>query len=349
MNYAMPYVPNYRSRRSRARDARPDNSSSRLTLTRPSSANYHLRMNSSAKTGLPAAFILSMRPKQWSKNLLVFMALFFTVDQAWDPSDIETGVRLFMRTAAAFLLFSALSGVVYIVNDLMDRDEDRRHPKKRHRPIASGKLPIPLARVAAVVIGVPALAASYLLEPLFGLITLVYLAVMLLYSFGLKRVALIDVFAISAGFILRAVAGAVVIDSPISPWLYICTGLGAVFVVLSKRRSELAVAGDQAREQRGILRAYNLSLLDQLITVAASAALVSYTLYTVASENLPENHAMLLTVPFVVYGLFRYMYLVQRKNLGETPEDIILTDVPLIIAIVLWLATAGAVLIAFRG
>ena len=143
MNSVMPHVPNYRSRRSRARDARPDNSSSRLTLTRPSSANYHLRMNSSAKTGRPAAFILSMRPKQWSKNLLVFMALFFTVDQAWDPTDIEAAVGLFTRTAVAFLLFSALSGVVYIVNDLMDRDEDRRHPKKRHRPIASGNCRYP--------------------------------------------------------------------------------------------------------------------------------------------------------------------------------------------------------------
>ena len=306
-------------------------------------------MKASAKTGLPAAFMLSMRPKQWSKNLLVFMALFFTVEQAWDPTDIETAVRLLARTAVAFMLFSALSGVVYIVNDLMDREEDRLHPKKRHRPIASGKLPIPVARVAAVVIGVPALAASYLLEPLFGLITLVYLAIMLLYSFGLKKIVLIDVFSISAGFILRAVAGAVVIDSPISSWLYICTGLAAVFVVLSKRRSELAVAGDQAQEQRGILAAYTLPLLDQLITVAASAALVSYTLYTVASENLPENHAMLLTVPFVVYGLFRYMYLVQRKDLGETPEDIILTDIPLMVAIVLWLSTAGAVLIAYRG
>ena len=306
-------------------------------------------MKASAKTGLPAAFMLSMRPKQWSKNLLVFMALFFTVDQAWDPTDIETAVRLFTRTAAAFLLFSTLSGVVYLVNDLMDRDDDRRHPKKRHRPIASGNLPLPLARVAAVVIGVPALAASYLLEPLFGLITLSYLAAMLLYSFGLKKIVLVDVFMISAGFILRAVAGAVVIGSPISSWLYICTGLAAVFVVLSKRRSELAVAGDQALDQRGILAAYTLPLLDQLITVAASAALVSYTLYTVASENLPENHAMLLTVPFVVYGLFRYMYLVQRKDLGETPEDIILTDVPLMVAIVLWLSTAGAVLIAYRG
>ena len=306
-------------------------------------------MSTSAKTGLLAAFLLTLRPKQWSKNLLVFMALFFTVDQAWDPTEIETALRLFTRAAAAFLLFCALSGVVYLVNDLMDREEDARHPKKRRRPIASGKLPLPFARVAAVVIGVPALVASYLLEPSFGLIALAYLAAMLLYSFGLKNIVLIDVFIISGGFILRAVAGAIVIGSPISPWLYICTGLAAVFVVLSKRRAELAVAGDQAQEQRGILRAYSLPVLDQLITVAASAALVAYTLYTVASENLPDNHAMLLTVPFVVYGLFRYMYLVRRKDLGETPEDIILTDLPLIIAIILWLATAGAVLIAFRG
>ena len=306
-------------------------------------------MSTSAKTGLMAAFILSMRPKQWSKNLLVFMALFFTVDQAWDPTDVNTALDLFAKSAVAFLLFSALSGVVYLVNDLMDREEDGKHPRKRHRPIASGALPASAAIAGAVLIGVPALAASYALEPIFGLIALVYLASMLLYSVGLKKLALIDVFTISAGFVLRAVAGAVVIDSPISPWLYICTGLAAVFVVLSKRRSELANAGDQAQEQRGILGAYSLPVLDQLITVAASSALVSYTLYTVASENLPENHAMLLTAPFVVYGLFRYMFLVQRRDLGETPEDIILTDVPLIVTIVLWLATAGTVLIAFRG
>ena len=306
-------------------------------------------MSTSAKTGLMAAFILSMRPKQWSKNLLVFMALFFTVDQAWDPTDVNTALDLFAKSAAAFLLFSALSGVVYLVNDLMDREEDGKHPRKRHRPIASGALPATAAIAGAILIGVPALAASYALEPIFGLIALVYLASMLLYSVGLKKLALIDVFTISAGFVLRAVAGAVVIDSPISPWLYICTGLAAVFVVLSKRRSELANAGDQAQEQRGILGTYSLPVLDQLITVAASSALVSYTLYTVASENLPENHAMLLTAPFVVYGLFRYMFLVRRRDLGETPEDIILTDVPLIVAIVLWLATAGTVLIAFRG
>ena len=320
-----------------------------MALTRPSTANYHHRMNASTKTGLMAAFILTLRPKQWTKNLLVFMALFFTIDRAWNLTDIETALELFARTAFAFILFCALSGVVYLVNDLVDREEDRRHPRKRFRPIASGSLPVKFAIAAAAVIGVPSLVASFLLEPSFGLIAFGYLAAMLLYSFGLKRVILVDVFTISVGFILRAVAGAVVIDSPISPWLYICTGLASVFVVLSKRRSELAVAGDRAEDQRGILRAYTLPVLDQFITVAASAALVSYTLYTVASENLPENHSMLLTVPFVAFGLFRYMFLVQKKDVGETPEDVILTDAPLIVAIVLWLATSGAVLIAFRG
>ena len=144
-------------------------------------------MSTSAKTGLMAAFILSMRPKQWSKNLLVFMALFFTVDQAWDPTDVNTTLDLFAKSAAAFLLFSALSGVVYLVNDLMDQEEDGKHPRKRHRPIASGALPASAAIVGAILIGVPALAASYALEPIFGLIALVYLASMLLYSVGLKK------------------------------------------------------------------------------------------------------------------------------------------------------------------
>jgi 4-hydroxybenzoate polyprenyltransferase len=313
-------------------------------------------MDSSEKTaasvigpGLLVAFVKSTRPKQWTKNLLVFMAFFFTIDQEWDLAEIETGVRFFAKSAIAFVLFSALSGAVYLVNDIVDVEKDRQHPRKRFRPIASGKLPVPLAQVGAAILAVAGLAVAYALEPLLGLVAALYLTTMLFYSFMLKKIVLLDVFSIAAGFILRAVAGAAVLQVPISPWLYICTGLGALFIALSKRRSELALAGEDAAKQRDILNTYSVPLLDQFVAVVAPATVVSYALYTVTSENLPENDAMLLTVPFVVYGLFRYMFLVHRKGLGEAPEDILITDVPLIISIVLWLATAATVLVVFRG
>lgn len=306
-------------------------------------------MKSSAKTSLPAAFILSMRPKQWTKNLLIFMALFFTIDQVWEPGEIEAGLRLLAKAGIAFVIFCLISGVTYVVNDVLDRENDRIHPTKRLRPIASGNLPILAALAVSSAIGILAVAASYVLEPVFGLVATLYLAALLLYSLVLKRIALVDVLSISSGFILRAVAGAAVLQLPISPWLYICTGFGALFVALAKRRSELASAGKQASKQRDSLGEYTLPLLDQLIAVVTPAAIVSYTLYTVTADNLPDNYAMLLTVPFVVYGLFRYLFIVQRHGLGETPEDILFSDAPLIIAIVLWLATAAGVLIAFRG
>lgn len=304
---------------------------------------------SAIRPGFLIAFVLSTRPKQWTKNLLVFMAFFFTIDQGWDFAEIETGARFFAKSAIAFVLFSALSGAVYLVNDIIDVERDRQHPKKRFRPIASGKLPFWGAQVGAAVLVIPSLAVAYALEPLYGLVAVLYLVTMLLYSFMLKNIVLLDVFSISAGFILRAVAGAAVLQVPISPWLYICTGLGALFIALSKRRSELALAGEDASKQRDILNSYTVPLLDQFIGVVAPATVVAYALYTVTSENLPDNHAMLLTVPFVVYGLFRYMFLVHRKGLGEAPEDVLLTDAPLIVSIVLWLTTAATVLVVFRG
>ncbi|MDP6421661.1 MAG: decaprenyl-phosphate phosphoribosyltransferase, partial [SAR202 cluster bacterium] len=175
-----------------------------------------------------------------------------------------------------------------------------------------------------------------------------YVLTTLAYSFALKSVILVDVFAIAAGFVLRVVAGAAVLSVPISPWLYLCTGLAALYIALSKRRSELASAGDSAPDQRDILGRYTLGLLDQLSGVVATSAMISYSLYTFTAPNLPDNHAMMLTIPFVGYGLFRYMYLVHSRNLGENPEDIILTDYPMMASIVLWVATAAWVLVAFR-
>ena len=294
-------------------------------------------------------FVRATRPKQWTKNLIVFLALLFTLNEAWDPNDVSGLLSLATRTTLAFVIFSALSSAVYLVNDIFDLESDRSHPKKRFRPAASGQLPISVAWVGAAVLAAAALSSAFLLEPVFGAISTVYLAAMVAYTLAIKRLIILDVFAISLGFILRTVAGAVVLGVPISPWLYICTGLGSLFIALAKRRSELSLAGENAQSQRGALRDYTLPVLDQLISVVATSTALAYALYTFTAPNLPENHAMMLTIPFVVYGLFRYIYLMHTKELGENPEDIIISDAPLLIAVVLWLATAAVILGLLRG
>jgi len=327
-----------------------------LTLTALWTGAYHRFMdtskNHSAAPGLLSmsrALARSTRPKQWTKNLIIFFALFFTANEQWELGEPGVAFSMLGKTALAFGLFSALSGAVYLVNDIFDIEVDRRHPKKRHRPIASGELPIPAGWVGAAVLMVLSVSLSFALEQHFGWVALGYLVLMLAYSLVLKRLVLLDVFAISGGFVMRAVAGASVLQVPISPWLYICTGLGALLIALSKRRSELAVSGDDAGRQRHTLDRYTTSLLDQFIAIVAPSTLLAYTMYTFTAPNLPENHAMMLTIPFVVYGLFRYMFLVHVRDLGESPEDILITDFPIAVSIVLWLATAATILLVFRG
>ena len=294
------------------------------------------------------ALLISARPKQWTKNLLVYFALFFTVSKLWDPSEISRSLSLVSNTTMAFILFSALSSAIYIANDILDKENDRFHPKKRLRPIASGALPTSLGWSTAAILATLSLILSFFIEPLFGWIALGYSVLMIGYSTLLKRVVLLDVFSISGGFVLRAMSGAAVLQVPISPWLYTCTGLGALLIALVKRRSELTVSGDTAGAQRGTLNWYTTSLLDQFIAVVAPSTLLAYTLYTFTAPNLPDNHAMMLTIPFVVYALFRYMFLVHTKGLGENPEDILISDVPLIISILIWLAVAVTILTIFR-
>ena len=302
-----------------------------------------------ALVGVTRALVRTTRPKQWTKSLLVYLALFFTVEEAWSVRDLDGMLPLLGRTTLAFVIFSALSGAVYLINDVFDIEKDRRHATKRLRPVASGQLPIVIAWVAAVALIAAGLGSAFVMEPLFGLISLAYVATMVVYTLFLKRLILLDVFAISGGFVLRVVAGAAVIQVPISPWLYICTGLGALFIALAKRRSELAMAGERASSQRDTLGWYTPGLLNRLIAAIAASVVLSYSLYTFTASNLPDNHTMMLTIPFVVYGLFRYMYLVHTKNLGESPEEIVITDLPLIATILLWLATAATILVVFRG
>ena len=295
------------------------------------------------------AIILSTRPKQWTKNLIVYFAMFFTIGEAWELGDAASVLSVLGKTTACFAIFSVITGAVYLVNDIFDVEQDRRHPRKRYRPIASRQVSTYAASMTTLGLAAVGLGTAFAMEPLLGWVCVGYLALMLSYTAVFKMLVILDVFSISAGFVLRAVAGAVVLSVPISPWLYICTGMGALLIALAKRRSELASAGQEAAGQRDTLKTYTSRLLDQLIAIVAPSTLLAYTLYTFTAPNLPDNHAMLLTIPFVVYGLFRYIYLVHTRNLGENPEDILISDAPLLASIGLWLAAAATILVVFRG
>ena len=290
----------------------------------------------------------SVRPKQWTKNLLVFLALIFSMNLYWEPFDLTSVGHLLARTVAAFALFCLVSSSEYLINDLVDLENDRQHPQKRLRPLASGGLKPSYALITAVFLVALSLPLSFWLGRLFGAVVLGYVILMLLYSLALKHIVIIDVFTIAAGFVLRAVAGAVVINVPISPWLYICTVLGALFIGFSKRRHELVLLNNDAPKHRRSLEEYTPQLLEQLIAVVAPAAVIAYSLYTFSATNLPQNHAMMLTIPFVIYGIFRYLYLVHSKNLGGTPEEILLSDLPLIIDIALWVVASTVILFVYR-
>ncbi len=280
--------------------------------------------------------ILSMRPRQWTKNLLVFLAAIFAVRF----SDVEA-----MSSALlAFVMFCLLTGATYLLNDLMDMKGDRQHPQKLRRPLASGRLKRWQAVTAAFVLLVIALPLSFWMQWWMSAIAVGYVVMMLAYSLVLKRLVIIDVLTIAAGFVLRAVAGAVAIAVPISPWLYICTLLGAVFIGLAKRRQELVLLNDNASQHRYILKEYSPRLLDEMVSVVTPAILITYGIYTFTAENLPQNHAMMLTIPFVIYGIFRYLYLVHHKGMGGSPEDVLLSDVPLIIDVLLWLGSSATIL-----
>lgn len=297
------------------------------------------------------ALLSSMRPRQWTKNLIVYFAFFFTINQddgGWNLDDFSLAARFFTRITVAFAIFCLITSAVYLFNDVLDAEKDRRHPNKRRRPIAAGVLSPFLALAIALVLAAGGLALSLVLEPLYALVALIYLVSMIAYSTYLKRLIIIDISVISAGFVLRAVAGAVVLDVTISQWLYICTTLGALFLGFAKRLNEINLAGEAGSLQRDTLEEYTPRFLEQLISIVAPATLVSYILYTFTADNLPDNNAMMLTIPFVMYGLFRYLYLVQHKNLGESPEEILLTDIPLILNIALWLVTATGVLLVYR-
>ena len=292
--------------------------------------------------------VLSMRPAQWTKSLVLLLPLAFSVNEEWLTDEIGIPVGLFLRAAAGGLIFCALSGAVYIINDIFDRDMDRTHPRKRRRPIASGELSLAAAQATAVILLAASLAGGFLIGTGFGVVGLVFLAMNLGYSSFAKSVIIVDVMMVSAGYLLRVVAGALVIDVTVSPWLYTTIGLGALFIALGKRYSELKAAGSQAPEQRAVLGRYSQEFLGQLISITSTSTLVAYALYTFTAKNVPDNHSMMLTVPFVIFGLFRYLYLINQTDEAESPELVIVKDRPLVGGILLWAATAITILALAR-
>ena len=296
-----------------------------------------------ARASTSRLLLLSLRPEQWTKNLFVFAGVLF--------GGHLLDVPAMLRAVAAFGVFCALSGVVYIFNDLADRAADQRHPLKRLRPIASGRLSSSTAAVAATILGIVSLAAAVQLSPMFAVLSATYVALLALYSVLLKHLVIIDALTIAAGFVLRAAAGAVAVFVPISHWLLVCTTLLALFLVLSKRRHELTLLADGAMTHRPILEEYSPYLLDQMIAVVTASTLVAYSVYSTSTETAERlNTTRLgLTIPFVLYGIFRYLYLVHQKRAGGSPADLLLTDRPLLACVGLWALSVALILYSPLG
>ncbi len=266
-----------------------------------------------------SGLLKTMRPRQWPKNGFVFVALLFDGKLTHFPS--------LWRTTAAFVLLCLMSSAVYIMNDLADIESDRQHPTKRLRPLPSGKLSPNTAKIALLILTTGSLIASFTLDREFGWILLGYFVIQIAYTFYLKHIVLLDVSIIATGFVLRIAAGVAVISvQRFSPWLYVFGGFLALFMALGKRRHELVLLGQNASNHRAILNDYNLDLIDRMLSVVTTSAIVSYSLYTFLAEGLPENHLMMLTIPFVLYAIFRYMYLIHVRGEGGAPEEILLRD-----------------------
>ncbi len=282
----------------------------------------------------------TLRPRQWIKNGFVFMALLFDGKLFVWP--------LLFRTLAAFVLFCMVSSTVYIINDLADLEKDRLHPKKQRRALPSGQLKPGFAVFSATAILAVCLPLSFWLDLNFGAIILGYFLLNVAYSFALKNLVIIDVMVVAAGFVLRVGAGVIVAEAErFSPWLYVCTIFLALFLAIGKRRHELVLLADGANSHRKILDQYSVEFLDQMTNLVTTAAIISYSLYTFSAVNLPANHTMMLTIPFVIYGVFRYQYLIHVKGEGGAPEMLLYTDRPFLLTLVLWGVAVVLILYVF--
>ena len=275
------------------------------------------------------AIFRAMRPKQWIKNSLIFSALVF---------DRKIGVPpALLATIGGAVLFSLIASAIYMINDIWDIESDRQHPTKKARPIASGAVSIPVARGVAITLLAVSLPLAYLLSPNFALLCLVYIALNLFYSYQLKHVPIIDVLILASFYLIRVAAGVTIIQvERFSPWLYTATTFLALFLGIGKRRTELLNNKSGENHSRKVLSGYTLAYLDQLIMIVLTSTIITYSLYTFSAPNLPENHITMLTIPFVIYGVFRYLYLIQIRGLGEAPEEIVYQDRPFQVNILLW-------------
>ena len=275
--------------------------------------------------------IRTLRPKQWTKNGVIFAGLVFDGQLLVLDS--------LARVTVSFVLLSLIASTIYIINDLVDIESDRQHPKKKYRPLASGQLPIPLAIAAAIVIPTISIIIAAAYSPNFAVVLIAYLVLHILYSLALKNVVILDIMAITAGFVLRVAAGVVVVKvANFSPWLYACSALLALFLAIGKRRQELILLAENAENVRTTYKDYNLPLLDELLRVTTTSTFITYLLYTIEAPTIKvaDTNVALITVPFVLYALFRYLYLIHVENEGSAPDEVLLTDRPLQIAIALW-------------
>ena len=283
-----------------------------------------------------SALLKTMRLRQWPKNGFVFFALVF------DKQLFQ--IDPFLRTLEGFFLFCLISSAVYLLNDIFDIEADRRHPEKKNRPLASGRLPTSVAWGAAILLAALAIPIGYIISPVFAGIIALYLIVNLLYSRWLKHVPILDVFIVSSGFVLRVAAGVALITvERFSPWLYVITTLFSLYLGFGKRRAEMSLLERGAGSHRKVLDGYTIPLLDQLITIVSGMTIVTYSLYTFTAPNLPENYSMMLTIPFVMYGIFRYLQLIQTGHAAGAPEEVALKDRPLQVTMLLWILAVIAV------
>lgn len=293
----------------------------------------------------PIAHLRALRPKQWVKNGLLFLPILFVINQVWSLNNLEPIPGLLLRLVTLFLAFCLVSSSVYLFNDLLDREADRRHPTKRHRPIASGSVTVPIAIVLMLILGLGGLSVMFYLDWVLGGIGILYIGINVAYSWGAKKAVLVDIIMVVSGYVIRAGAGAVAVGVVPSPWLYMVTAAGAMFIVLGRRYAEVRLSGKDAEQQRSVLRSYTGPFISQLLSISATAALVSYTLYAVEAKNLPANQTMLLTVPFVVFGLFRYLYLLNTSQEAEYPERLVTRDAPFLTAVLGWIVAVILVLV----
>ena len=292
--------------------------------------------------------LATFRVRQWTKNLLIFLPFLFTLNLSGISSDPLALLTQLIDLLIVFSGFCSLSSAIYIINDLMDIENDRTHPTKRYRPIPAGLIPIKYLVLYTVILATTGLGLIWLTKPFLVLIPTIYLIVNISYSLGGKLIPILDAMLVSSGYVLRAVIGALTINVAPSPWLYVVTASGALFIVLSRRYAEIRLAGIEIKKQRAVLATYQGALIEQLLTISSTATIVSYTLYTIEAPNLPDNMTMLLTVPVVLFGIFRYLHLLNTRSDAEYPEHLIFKDTQLLSTIAFWLGSAGLILLLNR-